>query len=350
MYYINASPTTPPSIYAVTFHSLGPKITDVSTHIRKLERRFRQIHERILSELEHRGISVSVLLNLLTVIPTGLRQEYKMSIQEVFPDLRREAAIREAFYHLSPLIDFLSCSLLNFIIDEYGSNTLKGMMKSYNDDLIRFMKETTVKQLMDVWSAQQPEHIPPYFSKLRAKLDQDPTTCTLYKLDQLRRRFCVAVRLTDIVLVLIGLESTNSFIAEWIMPSALIPLLMEFSKKLSSEYHDLHEQILEMTVDEIHIFPILPDTKPKAPSLQAAAATSTVIHIFIILIPRMIGEQYMFSRQERTKRGTVFVLHKLKLILNYCTSLLKYFRKALLVRRSKHVKYVRINAIRGQIN
>ena len=261
---------------------IGPNTTDVSSHVHDLECQFRLLHERILSELEDRGVTVSQLLSSLLIIPTALRQEYNKSIKEVFPELRREAAIREAFYHLSPLIDFLSCDLLNYIIGGFGSNTLNAMMKSYNVDLIRFMKETTVKQLMDVWPSQQPEDIPPYFMKLRAKLKKDPTTCTLYELDQLRRQFCAAVRLTEIVLVLIGLESTNSFIAEWIVPSTVVPLLIKFANKLDSGYY-LHERILEMTVDKIHIFPVPPDAKLKAPALQATAATATVIHIFIAL-------------------------------------------------------------------
>ena len=206
-----------------------------------------------------------------------------MSIHEVFPELRTEAGIREAFYHLSPLIDFLSCGLLNYIIGEFGSNTLKVMMKSYNVDLIRFMKETTVKQLMDVWLGQQ--DIPPNFSKLRAKLDQDPTSYTLYELDRLRRQFCGAVRLTEIVLVLIGLESANSFVAEWIVPSAIIPLLIEFAKKLDSGYY-LHERILMMTVDEKQIFAILPDTKRKVFPLKTTVATATVMFIIMYTHPR----------------------------------------------------------------
>ena len=277
-----------------SLHFIGPNTTDISSHIRSLECRFRLLHERIQSELIDHGIGLPRLLSSLKVIPTEFRQEYNMSIHEVFPELRSEPGIREVFYHLSPLIDFLSCDLLNFLIGEFGSNTLKAMMKSYDVDLIRFMKETTVKQLMDVWSSQQV--IPPNFSKLRAKLDQDPASYTLYDLDRLRRQFCGAVRLTEIVSVLIGLESANSFIAEWIVPSTLIPLLMEFAKKLDSGYY-LHEHILEMTVDEIQIFPILPDAMSKPPALQAAAATATVIHIFNTLIPKMIGEVYSILKQ-----------------------------------------------------
>ena len=238
-----------------------------------LECQFRLLHGRILAELEDHHVSVSMLLSSLTVMPTRIKQEYQTSIREAFRELRRETTIREAFYHLSPLIDFLSCGLLSYIIGEYGSNTLKLMMKTYNDNLMKFMKMTTVKQLMDVWCGQQ--KIPPNFSKLRAKLDEDPTTYTLYQLDQLRRRFCGAVKLTEVVSVLIGLETSNSFIAEWLIPSALVPLLMESAKKLEFGFY-LREYILKMTVDDKQIFPMLPDAKPKVPALQAAAATVTV--------------------------------------------------------------------------
>ena len=122
--------------------------TDVLSCIHDLERQFRHLHGRILTELEDGGIKTEVLLSSLTVLPTGIKQEYETSMSKAFPELRRETAIREVFYHLSPLVDFLSCGLLKYIINEFGSNTLKKMMKSYNDDVLEFMKKTKVKQLM----------------------------------------------------------------------------------------------------------------------------------------------------------------------------------------------------------
>ena len=112
----------------------------------------------------------------------------------------------------------------------FGSETLKKKIASYSDVVLVFMKKTTVKQLMDIWPGQQ--EIPPNFSKLRAKIDDNPSTYTLYELDQLRKRFCSGIKLTDVVFVLTGLETSNSFIVEWLIPSALIPQLMESAKKL----------------------------------------------------------------------------------------------------------------------
>ena len=136
------------------------------------------------------------------------------------------------------------------------------------DDVLAFMKKTTVKQLMDHWPGIQ--EIPPNFSKLRAKIDEDPTTYTLYQLDQLRRHLCGGVKLTEVVLVIIGLEKANSFFAVWLIPSALVPLLLVSARKLDLEFY-LCEHILKVMVDEKLIFSALPDSKQNIPAPIAAS-------------------------------------------------------------------------------
>ena len=209
---------------------------DVITQIYlDLEYQFRQIHERLLTELEDSKVSVKKLLRSLTLLPIEIRVEYMKAITEKFPVLRKETTISDLFYHLSPLVDFLSYGLLKFIIEEFGSGALKKRIVSYSEDVLVFMKKTTVKQLMSVWPGQQ--EIPPTFSKLRAKIDENPSKYSLYDLDQLRKRFCSGIKLTDIVLVLIGLETSNSFIVEWLIPSTLSPQLIESAKKLDFGFY-----------------------------------------------------------------------------------------------------------------
>ena len=246
---------------------------DVICQIRDLERRFRQIHESLLTELENNNVAVERLLHSLTLLPAEIRDDYMTTIREMLPVLRKEPRASDLFYHLSPLVDFLSYGLLNHIIDVFGSDALKKTIASYSDDILVFMKMTTVEQLMNIWPGKQ--EIPPTFSKLRAKIDENPSKYTLYELDQLRRRFCKKIKLTDVVFVLIGLDIANSFIAEWLIPSALVPQLMESARELDFGFC-LQERILKMSVDKKQIFPMIPDAKPKVPALQAAAATATV--------------------------------------------------------------------------
>ena len=182
-------------------------------------------------------------------------------------------------------MDFLGYGLLKYIIDEFGSNTLTIKMNDYSEVVVQFMKKTTVKQLMDHWPGQQ--EIPPNFSKLRAKIDEDPTTYSLYDLDQKRRYFCSAVRLSEVVLVLIGLKMSNSFIVEWLVPSALVQQLVESAKQLDFGFY-LRERMLKVVVGEKQIFPFLPDSKPKVPALQTTAAMVTVISHHFVNMFRLI--------------------------------------------------------------
>ena len=51
----------------------------------------------------------------------------------MFPVLHRESTISDLFYHFSPLVGY---GLLKYVIDEFGSNTLKIFVVSYSDDIL----------------------------------------------------------------------------------------------------------------------------------------------------------------------------------------------------------------------
>ena len=184
-------------ILYLLFHTETKSVdANVLSHICDLERQFRRLHENLLTDLEVKKVTVTKLLHSLTLLPIEIRVEYKTAITEIFPDLHRESTISDLFYHLSPLVDFLCYGLLEYVINEFGSETLKKHVMSYSDDVLVFMKKTTIKQLMNIWPGQQ--EIPPSFSTLKVNIDEDPSTYTLYELEQLRKRFCSGVKLTDI--------------------------------------------------------------------------------------------------------------------------------------------------------
>ena len=248
----------------------------MATRMGKLETRFRAIHGTIMSELDSKKIPVRRILNSLTSLPIELRREYQRSISEKVPELRREEKASDLFiYHLNPLVNFIDYHLIKYIIEEFGSNTLKVDVNSYSNDMVLFMKKTTVKELMEHcrWPGMQSES--KGLARLVTKIDGNEEQYTLYDLDELRRRFCAGIKLTEIVFVLIGLETSTSFLAMWVVPSLLVPQLMEASKSLDFGFY-LRLRILKVTVGDQQIFPFLPASKSKVPALQAEAATVTV--------------------------------------------------------------------------
>lgn len=233
------------------------------------ESRFKTIRKNIVSDLDFKKISVRDILQSLRMLPIELQPEYERAISKKLPDLREEKEAGDLFlFHLNPLVNFIDYHLVEYIIKEFGCNTLKIEIRSYADDIDVFMRETTVKELIEhcKWPGKQKKS--PEFSKLIAKIDGNQAKYTLYELNELRRRFCGGVKMTEIVFVLIGLESSNSFLAMWMFPSCLVTRLMDAAKSLDFEfYRRLH--ILKVTVDDEQIFPYLASCKSKVPACRS---------------------------------------------------------------------------------
>ena len=244
------------------------------TRVNALEQQFRILHGRLESELEVKKVTVQNLINSLTFLPSELRQEYEETILNKLPDLCREEEVSDLFLYLNPLVSFLDYGLTEYIINTFGSQNLKKKMKEYSEDVVEFMKKTTVKTLMDYWSG--PQKIPQNYSILKAKVDKDTNTYTLYEVDQLRKCFCREVKLDALVVKTVGLKMANSFIIEWLVPSVLVSSLLESARQLDFGFYD-REHILKVVVGEEQIFPFLPDSKTQVPSSALQERTSTTI-------------------------------------------------------------------------
>ena len=249
--------------------------------VEKLESQFRQLQTQILTELKEKKVTVSTILNTLTLLPIALIKEYKESITDVKPDLRRETTIDDMFQHLNPLLNFLGYGLLKHIIDMHGSNTLKIRMNEYKIMVDQFMKETTIKEMIDAkyWPAEH-DDIPPHFSRFKAKIGKDYENFTLYDLEELRRKYLGEVKLCHIVVILIGLQVANSFIVQWIVPSAVVQQLIECGRDLDYGFY-IRNRILDMVVDEKQIFSLLPDSKPSVTEVQTKAVAVTVNYVYM---------------------------------------------------------------------
>ena len=190
-------------------------------------------------------------MNSLTLLPLKLRKEYKKAIQELLPSLQSKEGIDKLFVHLNPLFSFLDYGLLEYIIKEYGSDTLVHDMITYSVDMYTFMKETTIKQLIDHFPGQT--ETPPKFSLIEAKIGEDASKCTLEQLNRLRKRYCSEVQLSEIVFHLVAVVESNSFIIRWIVPSALVDDIVKSAESISQIFYQEYK-ITSLTLDGIWLY------------------------------------------------------------------------------------------------
>ena len=212
----------------------GQTDDDVCSALEEFEKRFSDLHQKIRDELVAGRVDTSNVLSNLTLLPLKLKKEYDKPIQEILPVLNEQKNINELFYRLNPLLSFIDYALLEHIINKFGSDQLKKAIAAYGTDIQVFMQQTTIQQLIDHLPGQ-PE-IPQNFELMKAKICKDAKKCTIAEINQLRRKFCSEVRLSEIVFHLVTLEDSNSFIISFIVPSVLLPDVLESARKLDNSF------------------------------------------------------------------------------------------------------------------
>ena len=225
---------------------------DIANKIETLGNRFDALRTRIISELSAKRETVETLLDTLTSLPPLLRREYASSIEKKISFMRKETRVDLLFVeHLNPLISFIDYGLIEHLIKKFGSDALKKDMQSYSYEMVIFMKETMIKQLIDHLPGQ-PE-IPPKFSLVEAKIGQDASRCTLEQLNTIRKRYCSEVKLSEIVFHLVAVVDSNSFIVRWIVPSVLVSHIMISTRDIEQSLYP-ECKITSLTLDGMWLY------------------------------------------------------------------------------------------------
>ena len=222
---------------------------NVLLQIESLEEQFDNIHSRLVTELTEGGTSVEEVLQALTKLPFAFRKQYQDTIKVMLPDLETKDRISSLFNLLNPLFTFIDYKLLKHLVTKFGNTRLKEDMLIYVERVQLFKKATTVSELVEYWPGLE---VPQSnYSRLRAKIGDDPGTYTLEELDNFRRKFFSHMRLSDFVSVsiLILLEHANSFVAIWRIPAVVVPELIGAFSQMDSILFQA-EHILELSVDE----------------------------------------------------------------------------------------------------
>ena len=225
---------------------------DIANKIETLENQFDNLRTRTKCELSKKhDITVKTLIDTLTSLPLSLRSEYDSIIRRNIQVMRKEKQVDELFFHLNPLLSFMDYGLIELFIKKFGSHGLKKDMRSYCSEMKVFMKETTIKQLLNHLPGQL--EIPPKFSLLEAKIGQDASKCTLEQIDTIRRRYCIELQLSKVVLHLVAVAESNSFIIRWLVPADLILRIVKSTRDMKL---DLFEEckITSLTLDGMWLY------------------------------------------------------------------------------------------------
>ena len=185
-----------------------------------LESKIRDLKIQLHHELGYRKVMVDDVLDELTFLPMELKGEYEDCITKEMKKSKRYRSVRQLFQVLiNPLTTFLDYKLIDHLISVFGGSELKQDMADYVDKVNDFKKKTTVAELMDHWNGVEDKSV--NFKELEVRFGEDPTKCTLERLDKHRKRFCSRYKLSELVMILIFLKP-GSYSAVWWIPSVLL--------------------------------------------------------------------------------------------------------------------------------
>ena len=202
-----------------------------------------------LQEVTDSCVSITEFRQRLMTLPSTITNEHEQFLLQKYPLFEKAESIEGIFLHLNFYLSFIDFSLLEHIIEHFGSESLKQRMKQYSEDMRQFRMTTTISEVIP--HLPQKSHSPQGYSKLEVKANIDCKTSTLEDLDQYRKRFASEFSLSKFALFLSNIKK-SSLIVTWLVPSALVQSLGNRISKELSIFAAMN--ILKITLDEDHYY------------------------------------------------------------------------------------------------
>ena len=224
------------------------ELEDIAGKIDNLKSQFDHLQKQIKYELSiNEDISVEMIIHSLTTLPPTLKGECEL-IAKSMPTMGKEKQVNDLICLLNPLFSFMDFGLIELLIKRFGSDYLKKDMRCYHNKMKLFMKETTIKQLINQLHSQL--EVPSKFSLIEAKIGQDASECTLEQVDVIKKQYCSELHLSEMMLHLNAVADLkfNSFIVKWLISSDIIPTIMKFTRAMKLNFFDEHK-ITSLTLD-----------------------------------------------------------------------------------------------------
>ena len=230
---------------------LGTTTADL---IKEFDRRFRNLRKIALEEITEKGVTVTEFRQTLMNLPSPITNENKDFIISKYFLFEKAESIESIFLYLNFYLSFIDFSLLEHIIEQFGSDSLKRDMSSYAEDMRHFRMNTPVSEALD--------HLPKILdapadhSRLTVKFDFDVQTATLEDVDTYRKRFASEFLLSQLALSLFDLQE-SSLLVTWLVPAAVGAMISDQVQKKTSSFFLSNNIILKLSLEEKCLYPMV---------------------------------------------------------------------------------------------
>ncbi len=235
------------------FFTLYLYLGNISSRIDHFEGRFRTLRLSTLKYLEETNSSITDIKHSLLALPLAIRNEHEKLLVVKYSLVEKAESVGGVFAIITSYLSYLDYSLLEHIIKEFGSESLKSQMKVYARDMKEFRMNTTISSIIPYLPRRS--DLQEGFAALKIKLNFDPDTMTLEDLNEQRKQLASEFLLSDFALLMTQFRG-GSLKVEWLIPKAVVSFLRQFVKdKPVSAIEKL--QISQLSIDDEVLYPLL---------------------------------------------------------------------------------------------
>ena len=205
-----------------------------------------------LKEITEKRIPVTDFRQTLMIMPSSIKNENKDFIKSNYSLFEKAKSIESIFLEINFYISFIDFSLLEHIIEQFGSDSLKQDMSTYAEDMRHFRMNTPVSEALG--HLPKNSDAPAGYSRLTVKFAFDIHTATLEDLETYRKRFASDFLLSQLALSLFDLQE-SSLLVTWLVPAAVGAMISDQVQKKSSSFF-LNNSILKLSLEGDCLYPM----------------------------------------------------------------------------------------------
>ena len=123
----------------------------IKTAMKILEKNFFDLVSSTKKHMITESIDVDQLRDVVTILPTILKDDHKKFVRENKDEFLKAKRIEDIFCIANEYWDFLNYSLLQHIIDGYGSDEIQSKMEAFDEEVRIFRRNTLLKPFSKVY-------------------------------------------------------------------------------------------------------------------------------------------------------------------------------------------------------
>ncbi|XP_064395248.1 uncharacterized protein LOC135342446 isoform X2 [Halichondria panicea] len=284
--------------------------TTTADRIKEFDTRFRDLRKIALKEITEKRIPVTDFRQTLMNLPCPITSENEDFIISKYPLFEKAESIESIFVHLNFYLSFIDFSLLEHIIEQFGSDSLKRDMSSYAEDMRHFRMNTPVSEALG--HLPRNSDTPVGYSRIKAKFACDVQTATLEDVDTYRKGLAKRCLLSPLALSLFDLQE-SSLLVTWLVPAAVVAMISDQVQKKTASFF-LSNNILKLSLEGKCLYPMVSQSGIEGSGgamIGAEAVTSLKPH------QRIADEMKRTIDLEPNHRGLAIVATNHSLIFTY---------------------------------